>query len=46
MMETEGRELVIQCGRNAWLKSKVEIGALIEGSELDEDVCSVTMQCN
>jgi hypothetical protein len=42
----EKHELVKQCGRNAWSKSKGEVRALVEGSELNEDVCPVTMQRN
>jgi hypothetical protein len=39
-------ELVIQCGRNSWVESKGEVSALVEGSELDEDVRSVSVQRN
>lgn len=43
-MEMEEYELMKQCGRNAWSKSKGEVRALVEGSELDEHVRTVTVQ--
>lgn len=45
-MEIEVHEIVKQCGRNAWSKSKSEVCALVEGSELDEDICPMTVQRN